>query len=132
MSLHNPGTRHLPARKHSQGPHRPHPIGLVNGQQASIAMFTEFAGMLADITSRCTALTVVGLVIWTSATPLPAAKVPRLWVILKWLPPAQDQTTVPTQYASKAVTKRMRRLGDVHKRVSERELNPHGCDLRSY
>ena len=60
MSLHNPGTRHLPARKHSQGPHRPHPIGLVNGQQASIAMFTEFAGMLADITSRCTALTVVG------------------------------------------------------------------------
>lgn len=41
------------------------------GQQASIAMFTAFAGMLADITSRCAALTVMGLVILTSPMPLP-------------------------------------------------------------
>ena len=41
------------------------------GQQGSIAIFTALAGLLADITSPRTALTVVGLVILTSPLLLP-------------------------------------------------------------
>jgi MFS family permease len=46
------------------------------GQQASIAVFTALGGVLADITSPRTALTVIGLVILTSPLLLPRGHEP--------------------------------------------------------
>jgi MFS family permease len=46
------------------------------GQQASIAIFTALGGLLADITSPRTALTVVGLLILASPLLLPRREGP--------------------------------------------------------
>ncbi|HXA60286.1 MAG TPA: MFS transporter [Streptosporangiaceae bacterium] len=48
------------------------------GQQASIAIFTALGGLLADITSPRTALTVAGLLILTSPLLLPRCQRPAL------------------------------------------------------
>ncbi len=48
------------------------------GQQASIAIFTALGGLLADITSPRTALTVVGLLILVSPLLLPGRQRPAL------------------------------------------------------